>query len=74
MRRVVDVLDEGEEELVSTVRPVLLGDSGEAMIGAGNVRRFRYVGVMNRSVPSFGGGTGGRGSKVRELAVMLGGS
>jgi hypothetical protein len=30
----------------SMVRPVLLGDSGEAMMGAGNVRRFRYVGVL----------------------------
>jgi hypothetical protein len=29
----------------SMVKPVLLGDSGEAMMGAGIVRRFRYAGV-----------------------------
>jgi len=30
----------------STLTPVVFGDSGDAMMGAGMVRRFRYVGVF----------------------------
>ena len=37
------VADVGES--TSTTIPVLFGESGEAIIGAGIVCRFRYVGV-----------------------------
>lgn len=50
--------DVGESD--STVTPVVLGDSGEAMIGEGSigiVRRFRYVGVLcsSKLLVDFGG-------------------
>jgi hypothetical protein len=52
-RRIRRAVSEWEESLIEacggsgfvTVRPVALGDKGDAIIGAGIVRRFRYVGV-----------------------------
>lgn len=41
------VEDTGES--TSTLTPVLFGDRGDAMIGAGMVWRLRYVGVRCRS-------------------------
>ena len=38
--------DADAERSDSIVMPVVLGDNGDAMIGAGIVRRFRYVGVI----------------------------
>lgn len=52
-RRIRRPVSEGEESLAEvcggsgfvTVTPVALGDKGDAIIGAGIVRRLRYVGV-----------------------------
>lgn len=41
--------DEEESESASTDIPVVFGDSGEAIIGSGIVRRLRYVGVFGIS-------------------------
>lgn len=45
MRAAAGDVTEEDSEGLSTLMPVLFGDNGEAMIGAGKVRRFRYVGV-----------------------------
>ena len=37
-------------ESTSTLIPVVLGERGDAMMGAGIVRRLRYVGVLCKSV------------------------
>lgn len=44
--------EEGESGL-STVIPVVLGDNGEAMMGAGKVCRLNEGGVRGRSVKSL---------------------
>lgn len=56
--------DNGES--TSTEMPVTLGDSGDAMIGAGKVRRFRWIGVLRRST-STGDLTGVGGSRSNGL-------
>lgn len=55
---------EGDGESASTDMPVVLGDNGVAMIGAGIVRLLRYVGVRctSSSLVGLEGGVDGRRS------------
>lgn len=46
MRWEVEGLAENADESPSTEIPVVFGESGEAIMGAGRVRRFKYIGVL----------------------------
>lgn len=58
MRFGAGVANEGDGKSASTEMPVVFGDNGVAMIGAGKVWRFMYVGVRWVSV-LLGGGLDG---------------